>query len=93
MRGSDWLYNYFLGFYRDDRRASGWNNLVFPNVAMPHVLWQLSGHEQAGRDRIRGPRKGDRRARSPRKGLAQAGARQGGKWVVLHDRAATRRAR
>ena len=43
MRGADWLYNYFLGFYRDDAAATGWNNLVFPNVAMPHVLWQLSG--------------------------------------------------
>ena len=43
VRGADWLYNYFLGFYRDQRTASGWNNLVFPNVGMPHVLWQLSG--------------------------------------------------
>ncbi len=43
VRGADWLYNYFLGFYRDDRSASGWNNLVFPNVGMPHVLWELSG--------------------------------------------------
>ena len=43
VRGSDWLYNYFLGFYRDDKSASGWNNLVFPNVAMPHVAWQLQG--------------------------------------------------
>ena len=23
--------------------VTGWNNLVFPNVAMPHVLWELSG--------------------------------------------------
>jgi len=43
VRGTDWLYNYFLGFYRDDAAPSGWNNLVFPNVAMPHVLAQLSG--------------------------------------------------
>jgi hypothetical protein len=43
IRGSDWLYNYFLAFYRDDKTTTGWNNLVFPNVAMPHVLWQLSG--------------------------------------------------
>ena len=43
IRGRDWLYNYLLGFYRDEKSASGWNNLVFPNVAMPHVLWQLQG--------------------------------------------------
>ena len=43
IRGRDWLYNYFLAFYRDDQTTTGWNNLVFPNVAMPHVLWQLSG--------------------------------------------------
>jgi ubiquinol-cytochrome c reductase cytochrome c1 subunit len=43
VRGADWLYNYFLGFYQDDASASGWNNLVFPNVGMPHVLWKLGG--------------------------------------------------
>jgi ubiquinol-cytochrome c reductase cytochrome c1 subunit len=43
VRGTDWLYNYFLGFYKDEKSASGWNNLVFPNVGMPHVLWELSG--------------------------------------------------
>lgn len=43
VRGVDWLYNYFLGFYKDDKSATGWNNLVFPNVGMPHVLWELSG--------------------------------------------------
>jgi len=43
IRGRDWLYNYLLGFYRDEKSATGWNNLVFPNVGMPHVLWQLSG--------------------------------------------------
>ena len=43
VRGADWLYNYFLGFYKDDAAASGWNNLVFPNVGMPHVLWQSGG--------------------------------------------------
>ncbi len=43
VRGVDWLYNYVLGFYRDEGAASGWNNLVFPNVAMPHVLWKQGG--------------------------------------------------
>jgi ubiquinol-cytochrome c reductase cytochrome c1 subunit len=43
IRGRDWLYNYLLGFYRDPETTTGWNNIVFPNVAMPHVLWELSG--------------------------------------------------
>jgi ubiquinol-cytochrome c reductase cytochrome c1 subunit len=43
VRGRDWLYSYLLGFYRDDKTVTGWNNLVFHNVSMPHVLWKLSG--------------------------------------------------
>jgi ubiquinol-cytochrome c reductase cytochrome c1 subunit len=43
VRGTEWLYNYLISFYRDDKSATGWNNLVFPNVGMPHVLWELSG--------------------------------------------------
>lgn len=42
-RGADWLYTYMRTFYRDPKTATGWNNLVFPNVGMPHVLWQLDG--------------------------------------------------
>jgi ubiquinol-cytochrome c reductase cytochrome c1 subunit len=43
VRGKDWLYSYLLGFYRDEKTVTGWNNLVFHNVSMPHVLWKLSG--------------------------------------------------
>jgi ubiquinol-cytochrome c reductase cytochrome c1 subunit len=43
--GADWLYTYLRGFYRDDSRPSGWNNTVFPNVGMPHVLWELQGEQ------------------------------------------------
>jgi ubiquinol-cytochrome c reductase cytochrome c1 subunit len=32
-------------FYRDDSTQTGWNNLVFPNVSMPHVLWELQGQQ------------------------------------------------
>lgn len=42
-RGADWLYTYLRTFYRDSTRPTGWNNLVFPNVGMPHVLWELQG--------------------------------------------------
>jgi ubiquinol-cytochrome c reductase cytochrome c1 subunit len=41
--GADYLYTYMRTFYRDDKTASGWNNLAFPTVAMPHVLWELQG--------------------------------------------------
>jgi len=43
VRGTEWLYNYFLGFYQDEASATGWNNLVFPNVGMPHALWKQGG--------------------------------------------------
>ncbi|MCC6473057.1 MAG: cytochrome c1 [Burkholderiales bacterium] len=42
-RGADWLYTYLRAFYRDASSPTGWNNLVFDRVAMPHVLWHLSG--------------------------------------------------
>lgn len=44
-RGADWLYTYLRQFYRDESTATGWNNLVFDNVAMPHVLYQLQGEQ------------------------------------------------
>ena len=43
IRGIDWLYSYLLAFYRDEKTVTGWNNLVFNNVSMPHALWKLSG--------------------------------------------------
>jgi ubiquinol-cytochrome c reductase cytochrome c1 subunit len=43
-RGVDWLYSYMKGFYRDE--SGGWNNLLLPNAAMPHVLWQLQGTQE-----------------------------------------------
>lgn len=42
-RGPDWLYTYLLTFYEDDKRPFGVNNWRFPNVSMPHVLWELQG--------------------------------------------------
>ncbi len=44
--GADYLYTYLRTFYRDDTKATGWNNLAYPNVAMPHVLWELQGERQ-----------------------------------------------
>jgi len=42
-RGTDWLYTYLMTFYRDESRPLGVNNLVFKDVGMPHVLWELQG--------------------------------------------------
>lgn len=44
-RGADWLYTYLRTFYRDDTRETGWNNLAFPSVGMPHVLYELQGQQ------------------------------------------------
>jgi ubiquinol-cytochrome c reductase cytochrome c1 subunit len=45
-RGVDWLYTYLLSFYADSSKATGVNNLVFPDVAMPHVLSELQGWQK-----------------------------------------------
>ncbi|MBB2484639.1 cytochrome c1 [Mitsuaria sp. WAJ17] len=45
--GADYLYTYMRTFYRDETKATGWNNLAFPSVAMPHVLWELQGQRAA----------------------------------------------
>ena len=45
-RGVDWLYSYMRAFYRDDSRHIGTNNLVFPDVGMPNVLWELQGMQE-----------------------------------------------
>ena len=48
--GADWLYTYLRTFYRDESRPTGWNNVVFENVGMPHVLWELQGDQVMGAD-------------------------------------------
>ncbi|WP_353140354.1 cytochrome c1 [Limnohabitans sp.] len=44
--GADYLYTYMRTFYPDETKATGWNNLAFPNVGMPHVLWELQGERR-----------------------------------------------
>ncbi|MGK6309703.1 cytochrome c1 [Variovorax sp. DT-64] len=50
--GADYLYTYLRTFYRDDTKATGWNNLVFPSVGMPHVLWELQGDRRPVFDKV-----------------------------------------
>jgi ubiquinol-cytochrome c reductase cytochrome c1 subunit len=44
--GADYLYTYLRTYYRDPSKATGWNNLAFPNVAMPNALWELQGDRE-----------------------------------------------
>ncbi len=45
--GADWIYTYLKSFYVDESRPFGVNNVVFPNVGMPHVLMELQGVQEA----------------------------------------------
>lgn len=45
-RNPDWLYTYLRGFYKDPSRPYGVNNTAFPDVGMPHVLWELQGMQE-----------------------------------------------
>jgi ubiquinol-cytochrome c reductase cytochrome c1 subunit len=44
--GADYIYTYMRTFYRDAEKPTGWNNLAFPNVGMPHALWELQGERE-----------------------------------------------
>lgn len=46
-RGADWVYSYLKAFYADPKRPFGVNNVLVPNVAMPNVLWELQGPQDA----------------------------------------------
>jgi ubiquinol-cytochrome c reductase cytochrome c1 subunit len=59
-RGADWLYTYLRSFYRDPNAKSGWNNTVFPNVAMPHVLWTYQGQQSLQVTSRTDPESGDK---------------------------------
>jgi cytochrome c1 len=48
VRSPEWIYNFLKTFYVDDTRPLGVNNLVFPNVGMPHVLINLQGVPRMG---------------------------------------------
>ena len=40
-KGTDWIYTYLRGFYKDDSKVFGVNNKVLDNASMPDVLWSL----------------------------------------------------
>ena len=47
QKGADYIYEFLMTFYRDDKRPWGVNNWRFPNTAMPHVLWREQGLQEA----------------------------------------------
>jgi ubiquinol-cytochrome c reductase cytochrome c1 subunit len=46
-RSADWLYSYLKSFYTDTTKPLGTNNLIFKDVGMPNVFWQLQGEQTA----------------------------------------------
>jgi ubiquinol-cytochrome c reductase cytochrome c1 subunit len=81
VRGADWLYNYLLGFYRDSSTPTGWNNLVFPNVGMPHVLWTLTGQNTLVSTEFDDHEKASAAAIA-KKGLARVDPAPNGKYLL-----------
>ena len=43
VRGTAWVYNLLKSFYADPNRPFGFNNRVYENIGMPHVLVGLQG--------------------------------------------------
>ena len=50
--GVDYLYTLMRGYYRDASNPTGWNNFVFPSIAMPHILWERQGPRTVTIERI-----------------------------------------
>jgi ubiquinol-cytochrome c reductase cytochrome c1 subunit len=46
-KNADWLYTYLKSFYADSKKPLGTNNVVFRDVGMPNVFWQLQGEQKA----------------------------------------------
>ena len=45
--GTDYIYTLLRGYYRDAGSPTGWNNVAYPNISMPHVFWQEQGPREA----------------------------------------------
>jgi len=44
--GADYIYTLLRTYYRDPQKPTGWNNKTFPNIGMPHPLWELQGEQR-----------------------------------------------
>jgi ubiquinol-cytochrome c reductase cytochrome c1 subunit len=45
--GTDYLYTLLRGYYRDASSPTGWNNVAYPNIGMPHIFWESQGLREA----------------------------------------------
>ena len=45
--GTDYLYTLLRGYYRDASSPTGWNNVAYPNIGMPHIFWESQGPREA----------------------------------------------
>lgn len=50
--GADYLYTLLRGYYRDASSPTGWNNVVYPSIGMPHIMWDRQGPREAAIERI-----------------------------------------
>jgi ubiquinol-cytochrome c reductase cytochrome c1 subunit len=50
-RSADWIYSYLTNFYKDESRPYGYNNHVFENVGMPHVMAKVE--ERLGEEKFK----------------------------------------
>lgn len=46
-KGTDYVYTLLRSFYRDKSSLTGWNNPLYPHIAMPNVLWERQGPRTA----------------------------------------------
>lgn len=46
-RSPEWIYTFLRGFRKDDGSVTGWNNSLYADVAMPHVLYRQQQNLQA----------------------------------------------
>lgn len=51
LRTPDWVYSYLINFYEDEEQPYGYNNRVFENVGMPHVMAAVE--EELGEEEFR----------------------------------------
>lgn len=56
--GPDYLYTLLRGYYRDASSPTGWNNIAYPSIAMPHVLWERQGPREVTIERVAHGEKG-----------------------------------
>jgi ubiquinol-cytochrome c reductase cytochrome c1 subunit len=45
--GTDYIYTLLRGYYRDNSSPTGWNNVAYPNIGMPHIFWESQGPREA----------------------------------------------